>query len=667
MNEAQLQAIITALDQITSRIGQAADSLQAQVERMSPKAVITTEDKQQNEQLLQLKDQNSKFQSGLLNIQNVLSTFLGKQQQTADEDSVRRVVQEQQIQSVRIVGLTDSVAQMLSSSAAKGGAQNDGSGSILMKMLMPLLGLLGAAGAAMVGFESGPGPVGSLMAAVTKFVDAITGFKSKIVNFVTMIENVPRKIGQFFGNFDNLLLDFTANLEKSFPRIASMILDLGVSLGKRVTDVVELIPGGFRKVISFIGSTLGTLFKGGAKALKVIPYIGNLMNIYFAYERFSSGDIKGGFMELASGLADFVPGIGNALGIGLDMYLMYRDATTTPEDRNALGSGGWQGILQSIKAAFTSALSRIADMPVLGNIYKFGLGIKRILSGDIYGGFKESMQAVIGWIPFVGSTMMTAFNAVESFFGMAQQPVEAAAAPAAGGSIVSTIGSYIRQKFSSLGSFAKAAIAAVGGPLASMFSVFGVSGDADLSVMLNKDSSNALTQNLNQVGANINNSYQNALSTINQRGINQMNQLSGAVENFDNNINNLNTGSLNALQGQMSNINNISQQAANNVKMISDLSSQSKPLAVSAVTADITSEQNVTNNILSEYSNNSQSLLSRLLEIGVQQVNAINVVARIMDNKSFDVNVNPQISVSSPDNEFTGGASQTQAAADNSI
>jgi hypothetical protein len=52
------------------------------------------------------------------------------------------------------------------------------------------------------------------------------------------------------------------------------------------------------------------------------------------------------------------------------------------------------------------------------------------------------------------------------------------------------------------------------------------------------------------------------------------------------------------------------------------------------------------------------------LEIGVQQVNAINVVARIMDNKSFDVSVNPQISVSSPDNEFTGGASQTQAAAD---
>jgi hypothetical protein len=651
MNESQLQAIITALEQITTRIGQAADTLQQQAQKMQKSAVIDTADKEQNEQLRDLSSQNKQFQTSMFNVQNILSSFMGKQQQQIDEESVRNKVQDSQIQNVRIIGITSDVAQLLSSNARNSNQQEQQSGSLLMRMLMPLLGLLGAAGAAMGAFESGPGPVGSLLAAVTKFADVITGFKNKIGSFADFIGRIPQQISNFFGkNFDDLLASINKRIESVFPQVAAKIADIGISIGKRATDIIELVPGGFKRIASMIGSALGAVFKGGIKGLKLIPYIGNLVNLYFAYERFSTGDIKGGFLELASGLSDFVPGIGNILGIGLDLYLMYRDVTTTPEERTSLAPGMFKSMLQSIKSFFISALSNIPNMPVLGNIFRFGQGIQRILSGDVAGGMRQSIGAVVGWVPFAGGAILQAFDALSSFFSMSAEPVNAAANVAPSSSLGSTIGGYIRQKFSSLGSFARGAIAAVGGPLAAMFASFGASGDAELSGMLRQDNSSAIVQNINQVGADINNSYTSAINAIDRNGINKLNELAPSLQNLDANLNSLNAGSLNQLQDKMASISSVAQQAAQNTQLISQFAeraSASMPTSISGVTADITSEQNVTNSILSDYSNNSQALMSRLLEANIQQINVLNMLARIMDAKSFDVNVNPQINLQS--------------------
>lgn len=650
MNESQLQAIITALDQITIRIGQAADTLQQQAQKMEKPAVIDTEEKQQNEQLTELKNQNKQFQSGLLNIQNILSTFLGKQQQQVDEESVRNKVQESQIQNVRIIGITGDVAQLLSNNA-RSVNQQEQHGSTLMRALIPLLGVLGVGATAMEGFETGAGPAGSLLAAVTKFIDVVTGFKKKIGMFADTLLKIPQQISNFFGkNFDDLLLDITSRIEKLFPTVASKILDIGLSIGKRAADVIDLIPGGFKRIASLIGSAPSKVFKGGLKGLKLIPYIGNLVNLYFAYQRFSSGDIAGGFMELASGLADFVPGIGNILGIGLDLYLMYRDITTTPEQRTSLVPGMFKSAVQSVKSYFISMLNNIPNLPVLGNIYRFGRGIQRILSGDVAGGMRQSIEAVAGWIPLAGDSILQAFDALSMFFNMTAESVGAVTSPPSSTSLGASIGGYIRQKFSSLGSFARGAIAAVGGPLAAMFASFGASGDADLMSMINRDSNNAIVQSINQVGANINDTYTNAINGINQNGINKLRELSPILQNFDANISALNAGSLDQLQGKMANINAVAQQAASNAQLISDFASRASvnmPTKISGVTADITSEQNVTNSILTDYSNNSQALMTRLLEANIQQINALNVIARIMDQKTFDINVNPQINVGS--------------------
>lgn len=199
-----------------------------------------------------------------------------------------------------------------------------------------------------------------------------------------------------------------------------------------------------------------------------------------------------------------------------------------------------------------------------------------------------------------------------------------------------------------MGSFARGAIAAVGGPLAAMFASFGASGDAELSSMLRQDGSSAIVQNINQAGSNINSAYASAVGSINQNGIGKLKELDPTLQSLNANLNALSVGSLNQLQDKMSSISSIAQQAAQNTQLISDFASRASvnmPTNISGVTADITSEQNVTNSILSDYSNNSQALMTRLLEANIQQINALNIIARIMDNKSFDVNVNPQINV----------------------
>lgn len=651
MNESLLQSIVTALDQITTRIGQAADTLQQQAQKMQKSAVIDTADKQQMEQLQELRDQNKQFQTSMFNVQNILSSFMGKQQQQIDEESVRNRVADGQVQNVRIIGLTGDVAQLLSSNARNSSQQEQQSGGLLMRMLMPLLGLLGAAGASMGAFAAGPGPVGSLLAAVGKFIDVVTGFKNKIGAFADMLGRIPGQISNFFGkSFDDLLSGINSRIEKMFPTIAAKLADIGVSIGKRASDIIDLVPSGFRRIASMVGSALGIVFKGGIKGLKFIPYIGNLVNFYFAYQRFSTGDISGGFMELASGLADFVPGIGNILGIGLDLYLMYRDVTTPPEPSSSLAPGMFKSMLQSIKSFFTSALSNIPNMPVLGNIFRFGQGIQRILSGDVAGGMRQSIEAVVGWIPFTGGVILQAFDALSSFFTMSAEPMNAASNVAPSSSLGSTIGGYIRQKFSSMGSFARGAIAAVGGPLAAMFASFGASGDAELASMMRQDNSSAIVQSIDQVGNDINSSYASAVGSLNRNGIGKLKELDPTLQSLNANINSLNVGSLSQLQDKMSSISSVAQQAAQNTQLISDFASRASvnmPTNISGVTADITSEQNVTNSILSDYSNNSQALMGRLLEANIQQINALNVIARIMDAKSFDVNVNPQINVQS--------------------
>ena len=108
-------------------------------------------------------------------------------------------------------------------------------------------------------------------------------------------------------------------------------------------DGVKIMIGGFIKSFSkLVAKPIGKIMgKVGAKGfftsitkvfgkflkpvLKRIPGIGSLISWGFAYSRFKNGDLIGGMIDLASGIATLFPGVGTGIGIGLDILNAFLD------------------------------------------------------------------------------------------------------------------------------------------------------------------------------------------------------------------------------------------------------------------------------------------------------------------------------------------------------
>lgn len=81
------------------------------------------------------------------------------------------------------------------------------------------------------------------------------------------------------------------------------------------------------------GLIKGLAGKAGAKSLiKKIPGIGLLAGLGFGVSRAMEGDFTGAGMEVASGIAGTVPGLGTAASLGLDAALLARDVAGAPTE-----------------------------------------------------------------------------------------------------------------------------------------------------------------------------------------------------------------------------------------------------------------------------------------------------------------------------------------------
>ena len=83
-----------------------------------------------------------------------------------------------------------------------------------------------------------------------------------------------------------------------------------------------------KTVVNIAGKGLATGL--GKEALKKIPGVGLIAGLGFGVERLLQGDLLGAGLELASGAASTVPGLGTAGSIGIDAALAARDMGVTP-------------------------------------------------------------------------------------------------------------------------------------------------------------------------------------------------------------------------------------------------------------------------------------------------------------------------------------------------
>jgi hypothetical protein len=164
---------------------------------------------------------------------------------------------------------------------------------------------------------------------------------SKLLTFIKpAIDFIPNTLGKIFSEIGDKLI---GNLTKPFSILKNsfnIVKNSGATILGKIqgfSNVIKMIPntilnffkgfgagGGIGKVLGSVaklgGGSIFKLLGAGLKQIaKRIPFIGALISLKDAYDRFKQGDITGGLISIGSGLASFVPIVGTAISIGLDV------------------------------------------------------------------------------------------------------------------------------------------------------------------------------------------------------------------------------------------------------------------------------------------------------------------------------------------------------------
>lgn len=100
-----------------------------------------------------------------------------------------------------------------------------------------------------------------------------------------------------------------------------------LGIGAAAKGVAKVGRSIFKGAKGMAGKALGGMAKmGGKSLLKKIPILGLGAGGIFAIQRALSGDYKGAGLELASGAASTIPGLGTAASVGIDTALAAKDA-----------------------------------------------------------------------------------------------------------------------------------------------------------------------------------------------------------------------------------------------------------------------------------------------------------------------------------------------------
>ena len=160
------------------------------------------------------------------------------------------------------------------------------------------------------------------------------GFAEDIVKYfpeAKAFKNVEEAVG---------MVQF-AKLIESGVSPENAVKNLGNIMGERAAQKMIVDNGDILAKGTFTRKALAKYGGKGALARigKALPGVGLALGTYFAARRLGEGDIFGAMLEVGSGIAGLFPGVGTKLGLGLDAYLISRDAGLTPFNTGGRLSG----------------------------------------------------------------------------------------------------------------------------------------------------------------------------------------------------------------------------------------------------------------------------------------------------------------------------------------
>ena len=248
--------------------------------------------------------------------------------------------------------------------------------SFIKKLIGPSLLVLGGLAALVQGLMS-DGPLKGLLNILAK---------SGIIGGIKLFASSAGKALKGFGD------QFTKILPKNlFKNVITSAKGFLSGVGKfLLAPFTRLVGKGGSKAIF---GTVGKLFtKFLTPVLKRIPGIGSLISWGFAVSRFKSGDLVGGLIDVASGIATLFPGIGTGISIGLDVLNAFLDVKKGGEDKvKPEGAPGGIGVF------FGKIKDAIMNNFPIKNLLQFYTGVSKVFTGD----FKEGFTQMAFAIPFM--------------------------------------------------------------------------------------------------------------------------------------------------------------------------------------------------------------------------------------------------------------------------
>ena len=186
-----------------------------------------------------------------------------------------------------------------------------------------------------------------------------------------------------FKKFKGLLKIFS-KLTKGAKGLKSVLGMGGKTAAKAAAKTTAAVGG---KTLAKTGAKIGAKAVGKS-LLKKIPIIGALAGIGFAISRAAKGDYVGAAMELASGAAAIIPGIGTGVSVAIDAASAARDLTKA-KSRSTESSGmATEGAVGdfTLKPLGEDTITMAGGTKLGGNVEKLLEQLISIVSdgGDVY-------------------------------------------------------------------------------------------------------------------------------------------------------------------------------------------------------------------------------------------------------------------------------------------
>ncbi|MBF90098.1 MAG: hypothetical protein CMG75_10705 [Candidatus Marinimicrobia bacterium] len=132
---------------------------------------------------------------------------------------------------------------------------------------------------------------------------------------------IKRTLPKMFKNALKVLNSGLKSISKAGKGIFGGILNIGKNVVKGAKNIVS--KGASKGIIKATSKSVG---KGAGKSLlKKIPVVGLGLGAIFAIDRLRKGDWGGALMELGSGAASMIPGVGTGVSVALDAALIGKD------------------------------------------------------------------------------------------------------------------------------------------------------------------------------------------------------------------------------------------------------------------------------------------------------------------------------------------------------